>query len=93
MTSGVTELLPSIKFFFCHCPAMSASCAPLLDALKDCLLHSDCVVKKGLLPSQCLREHTDELPEKCRSLRQATFECKRGLVCRAAPPCFNIHAD
>lgn len=59
---------------------MSASCEPLLEALKDCLLHSDCVLKKGLLPSQCLKEHMDELPEKCKSLRMATFECKRGLV-------------
>lgn len=69
---------------------MSASCEPLLEALKDCLLHSDCVLKKGLLPSQCLKEHTDELPEKCKSLRQASFECKRGLV-RHPIPVWNKH--
>ena len=61
-------------------PAMSSSCSHLLSALKDCLLHSDCVLKQGHLPSECLREHTDELPEACKSLRQATFECKRGMV-------------
>ena len=60
---------------------MSSSCEGLLAALKDCLLHSDCVLKQGYLPSQCLREHADELPEECRSLRKATFECKRGMVC------------
>ena len=59
---------------------MSATCEPLLDALKDCLMRSDCVLKRGKLPSECLREHTDELPDSCKSLRQAVFECKRGLV-------------
>lgn len=60
--------------------AMSASCEPLLEALKDCLMRSDCVLKKGKLPSECLRQHTDELPDACKSLRHAVFECKRGLV-------------
>ena len=59
---------------------MSATCEPLLEALKDCLMRSDCVLKKGKLPSECLRQHTDELPDSCKSLRQAVFECKRGLV-------------
>ena len=59
---------------------MSATCEPLLEALKDCLMRSDCVLKKGKLPSECLRQHTDELPESCKALRHAVFECKRGLV-------------
>ncbi|TFY65112.1 hypothetical protein EVJ58_g2179 [Rhodofomes roseus] len=59
---------------------MSSSCQHLIAALKECLLHSDCVVKQGHLPSECLREHTKELPEECLSLRQATFECKRGML-------------
>ncbi|KAG7097031.1 hypothetical protein E1B28_004424 [Marasmius oreades] len=59
---------------------MSSSCQGLLAALKDCLMHSDCVMKKGLLPSECLRDHTDGLPEECQSLRKATFECKRGML-------------
>lgn len=59
---------------------MSSSCSHLLAALKDCLLHSDCVIKQGHLPSECLKEHADELPEQCKALRQATFECKRGMV-------------
>ncbi|KAG7449294.1 uncharacterized protein BT62DRAFT_964369, partial [Guyanagaster necrorhizus] len=59
---------------------MSSSCQGLLAALKDCLMHSDCVVKEGKLPSECLKEHPDELPEACQSLRKATFECKRGMV-------------
>ncbi|KAK0468285.1 cytochrome c oxidase assembly protein PET191-domain-containing protein [Desarmillaria tabescens] len=59
---------------------MSSSCQGLLAALKDCLMHSDCVVKDGKLPSECLKEHPDELPEACQSLRKATFECKRGML-------------
>ena len=59
---------------------MSNYCEPLLAALKDCVLHSDCVMKKGRLPSECIKNHMDELPEECRSLRLATFECKRGMV-------------
>jgi cytochrome c oxidase assembly factor 5 len=59
---------------------MSNYCDPLLAALKDCVLHSDCVIKKGNLPSECIKYHIDELPEECRSLRLAAFECKRGMV-------------
>ncbi|KAH7879729.1 cytochrome c oxidase assembly protein PET191-domain-containing protein [Lentinula edodes] len=59
---------------------MSSSCQGLLDALKDCLKHSDCVMKQGNLPSDCLKNHMEELPEECRSLRKATFECKRGML-------------
>jgi hypothetical protein len=43
-------------------------------------MHSDCVVKQGNLPSDCLKYHSEELPEECQSLRKATFECKRGMV-------------
>lgn len=60
--------------------AMSNYCEPLVQALKDCLLHSDCVLKQNKLPSDCLKNHINELPEQCRQLRQATFECKRGMV-------------
>lgn len=59
---------------------MASSCQGLIAALKDCLLHSDCVLKQGNLPSECLKNHMDELPEQCQSLRKATMECKRGMV-------------
>ncbi|KAH0840005.1 hypothetical protein J3R83DRAFT_967 [Lanmaoa asiatica] len=59
---------------------MSSSCSALLGALKVCLLESDCVKKHGRLPSECLKHHTDELPEACQSLRKATYECKRNMV-------------
>lgn len=60
--------------------SMSSSCQNLILALKDCLKYSDCVVKDGRLPSDCLKNHADELPEECQALRKATFECKRGMV-------------
>lgn len=60
---------------------MASSCQNLIAALKDCLMHSDCVMKHGNLPSDCLKHHVNELPEECQSLRKATFECKRGMVC------------
>jgi len=56
------------------------SCDPLLASLKECLLHSDCVIKDGHLPSECIKEHFEELPLQCRSLRQAVFDCKRNQV-------------
>ncbi|KIK06764.1 hypothetical protein K443DRAFT_674048 [Laccaria amethystina LaAM-08-1] len=59
---------------------MASSCQNLLNALKDCLIHSDCVVKQQNLPSDCLKNHFTELPEECQSLRKATFECKRGML-------------
>jgi len=69
---------------------MSATCDPLLEALKDCLMRSDCVLKKGKLPSECLRQHTDELPDACKSLRHAVFECKRGLVSPLRSPSYTL---
>ncbi|TRM68062.1 cytochrome c oxidase assembly protein PET191, partial [Schizophyllum amplum] len=59
---------------------MSSSCQGLIAALKDCLMHSDCVIKDGRLPSDCLKNHVDELPPDCQTLRRATFECKRGML-------------
>lgn len=56
------------------------SCEPLLNALKSCLLRSDCVVKDKILPSICLKEHMNELPQECQMLRRAVFDCKRSQL-------------
>jgi cytochrome c oxidase assembly factor 5 len=56
------------------------SCEHLVQSLKDCLLFSDCVVKHGNLPSECLKDHFEELPTQCQNLRIAVFECKRAQV-------------
>lgn len=70
----------SIYLFYYTTTTMSSSCSALLGALKACLLESDCVQKDGRLPSECLKHHTDELPEACQNLRKATYECKRNMV-------------
>lgn len=69
------------KTFLLEHHYMSSSCQALLSSLKDCLLHSDCVLKQGRLPSECLKKHINELPEQCQALRKAMFECKRNMVC------------
>ncbi|KAF8604223.1 hypothetical protein BDV93DRAFT_522670 [Ceratobasidium sp. AG-I] len=56
------------------------SCDYLFESLKTCLLQSDCVRVQGIAPSVCLRDHSSELPEECRHLRKALFECKRGKL-------------
>lgn len=55
-------------------------CEPLLAELKACLMKSDCVLKQGNLPSDCLKNYSSELPEACRNLRVALFDCKRAKV-------------
>ncbi|KAG8992635.1 hypothetical protein FRB94_011421 [Tulasnella sp. JGI-2019a] len=55
-------------------------CDYVMSLLKECLLRSDCVLKQNRLPSDCLRNHIDELPQECRLLRQAHYDCKRGLL-------------
>jgi len=60
--------------------AMSSSCEHLLNLLKDCLLHSDCVMKEFRLPSDCIRNHINDLPAECQSLRKAVFNCKHGML-------------
>lgn len=60
--------------------AQSGVCDGLLAGLKECLLKSDCVVNKGRLPSDCLKNHFNELEEPCQHLRLALFNCKRAKV-------------
>lgn len=56
------------------------SCEPILKAFKQCLLNSDCVRRDGNLPSDCVKNHANELSEECQLLRLSVFECKRGMV-------------
>ena len=58
-------------------------CDPLLRQLKLCLLKSDCVLKEGHLPSECIKDRAlfDSLPDECRHLRKALWDCKRAKVC------------
>ncbi|KAH7100643.1 cytochrome c oxidase assembly protein PET191-domain-containing protein [Auriculariales sp. MPI-PUGE-AT-0066] len=56
------------------------SCEPISQAFKQCLLNSTCVQRDGRLPSDCAKNHADELPEECTMLRYALFNCKRNML-------------
>jgi len=49
-------------------------------ALKSCLIRSECVLRQGHLPSECLKEHYDQLPDECKNLSRSLYECKRGML-------------
>ncbi|KAL5011395.1 hypothetical protein ScPMuIL_009946 [Solemya velum] len=57
------------------------ACHGVKEDLKECLLKSDCVTKLGKTPKECLMLGNDpSVPDECRGLRVAFFECKRSLL-------------
>nr|XP_033804902.1 cytochrome c oxidase assembly factor 5 [Geotrypetes seraphini] len=50
------------------------ACAGVKEDLKMCLLETDCVLKEGKSPKQCLREG------HCKALQVTFFECKRSVL-------------
>ncbi|EDO35361.1 predicted protein [Nematostella vectensis] len=56
------------------------SCAGLRSELKECILKSDCVVKHGMRPSECLKAESAGVEDDCRRVQYAFFECKRSLL-------------
>ncbi|EJD45841.1 hypothetical protein AURDEDRAFT_64157, partial [Auricularia subglabra TFB-10046 SS5] len=48
--------------------------------LKQCVLLSDCVQKDGRLAPDCLKNHSNDLPEECQLLRLFMFECKWSML-------------
>ncbi|XP_030055401.1 cytochrome c oxidase assembly factor 5 [Microcaecilia unicolor] len=50
------------------------ACAGVREDLKTCLLETDCVLKEGKSPKQCLREG------HCKALQVTFFECKRSVL-------------
>jgi cytochrome c oxidase assembly factor 5 len=57
-------------------------CDGLRYDLKLCLLESDCCKKYRVLPKECLRnpEMAEHVPDRCFSLANAFFECKRSTL-------------
>ncbi|XP_008530507.1 cytochrome c oxidase assembly factor 5 isoform X1 [Equus przewalskii] len=49
------------------------ACAGVKEDLGACLLRSDCVLKEGKSPRQCLKEGN------CKALKYSFFECKRSM--------------
>ncbi|XP_043337556.1 cytochrome c oxidase assembly factor 5-like [Cervus canadensis] len=48
--------------------------AGVKEDLGVCLLQSDCVLKEGKSPPQCLKA------AKCKALKSSFFECKRSML-------------
>jgi cytochrome c oxidase assembly factor 5 len=57
-------------------------CDGLRYDLKLCLLESDCCKKFHTIPKNCLRdpEMAEHVPDRCWSLVNAFFECKRSTI-------------
>ena len=55
-------------------------------AKATCVRESRRLLAEALQVKTCLKEHMDELPDECRFLRQALYECKRGMVRRGRRP-------
>nr|XP_061820940.1 cytochrome c oxidase assembly factor 5-like [Nerophis lumbriciformis] len=52
----------------------NTACAGVKEDFKACLLQHDCVIKEGLMPSECLKEG------HCKALQTSFFECKRSML-------------
>ncbi|XP_028935522.1 cytochrome c oxidase assembly factor 5 [Ornithorhynchus anatinus] len=55
-------------------PEEEGACAGVREDLGLCLLQSDCVLKEGKSPRQCLKEGN------CKALKVSFFECKRSML-------------
>lgn len=76
--------------------AENKACAGIRQDFANCLLRTDCVLKQGLTPQECLQKHGDELPEECQFLRKSLATCKRGMVSgssSARPPALLQRTD
>ncbi|WWC85519.1 uncharacterized protein L201_000383 [Kwoniella dendrophila CBS 6074] len=56
-----------------------AACQESRDELVACLLRTDCVLKSGKTPSECLH-HPQELPIQCQHLIARFADCKKGML-------------
>ncbi|XP_006010676.1 cytochrome c oxidase assembly factor 5 [Latimeria chalumnae] len=50
------------------------ACSGVKEDLRTCLLETDCVLKEGKSPRQCLKEGC------CKPLQVTFFECKRSML-------------
>ncbi|WWD22871.1 hypothetical protein CI109_107366 [Kwoniella shandongensis] len=55
------------------------ACQAARDDLVSCLLRTDCVLKTGKTPTECLK-HPDELPLQCQHLISRFTDCKKGML-------------
>ncbi|GFZ44816.1 hypothetical protein JCM24511_02542 [Saitozyma sp. JCM 24511] len=55
------------------------ACKTVRDDLVACLLRTDCVIKSGKTPAECIRS-PQELPLQCQHLITAYSDCKKGML-------------
>ncbi|CAK9781192.1 hypothetical protein CC85DRAFT_289004 [Cutaneotrichosporon oleaginosum] len=55
------------------------ACQRERDELAQCILRTDCVLKQGKSPKECL-SNKDNLPLQCQHLLASFSDCKRGLL-------------
>ncbi|WVQ85158.1 hypothetical protein IAT38_007323 [Cryptococcus sp. DSM 104549] len=56
-----------------------AACQVAREDLVACLLRTDCVLKSGKTPMECLHS-PKELPEQCQHLIVRFADCKKGML-------------
>lgn len=64
---------------FASAPEAQA-CAGIRADLANCLLQSNCVLRDGNTPKDCLKDHADTIPLECQYLRKSLTQCKKGMV-------------
>ncbi|EIW73417.1 hypothetical protein M231_01953 [Tremella mesenterica] len=55
------------------------ACQGLREELVSCVLRSDCVLKIGKTPGECIKER-NLLPAQCQHLITSFTDCKKGML-------------
>lgn len=60
---------------------MPSNCQEIRQELIECMLKSDCVLKKRNTVKDCFKEeHKADVPDECLSIKKSFAECKRGMI-------------
>ncbi|CAO3620478.1 unnamed protein product [Mucor fragilis] len=60
---------------------MPSNCQEIRQELIECMLKSDCVLKKRNTVKECFKEeHKPDVPDECLSIKKSFAECKRGMI-------------
>ncbi|RSH86848.1 uncharacterized protein EHS24_005126 [Apiotrichum porosum] len=61
-------------------PQPRLACAREREELIQCVIRTDCVLKKGKTPADCIKQSKDELPLLCQHLLLSYADCKKGML-------------
>ncbi|KAI9349945.1 cytochrome c oxidase assembly protein PET191 [Pilaira anomala] len=60
---------------------MPSSCKEIREELIECMLKSDCVLKKRNTVKECFKEeHKADVPSECLSIKKSYGDCRRGMM-------------